>query len=174
MNIFAYLDETDKSFGITGMILSLFAMDNQSMLRAVSMDSPDSESVEFSPEFFFTSNPRMSARTTWNELMQQFQLLTAMSIGNVVCRHTIHYRRNIPADRLEGLHRTVMEEGTDACSLEADEIDTIYNKILRYQIDFYNNPRVASIASHLSAELRSRRHLSAGEIFDELHSLGLA
>ena len=173
MNLFAYLDETDKSFGLTGMTLSLFAMDNQSMIRAVSMDAPDSESVEFAPEFYFSGNPRLSARTTWNELVRQFQLLTAMSVGNVVCRHAVHYRRNIPADRLEGLHRTVVEEGTDACALESDEIDAIYNKILHYQLDFYNNPRVASIANHLSAQLRTRRRLSAGEIVDELHSLGL-
>ncbi|MCC8113135.1 MAG: hypothetical protein LUD17_00205 [Bacteroidales bacterium] len=169
--MFAYSDEEDKSFGLTGMVISLNIYDQYSMLREVSMDRPDGEGIAFTPDFYFDGNPRMSAKIAWNEMVRQYQMLTGMVLGNVMCRSMVHLRKPLAQERLDAMRRIVEEEGTQSCSLEQDEIDAIFNKTYNYLERLYSNRQVATIADRFAAVLRRRRTMTGTDVEEEIETL---
>ena len=171
-NKFAYTDEVDKSFGLAGMAISLTAWDQHMMISNITLDAPDGESsISFGPEFFFSSNPRMSARIAWNELVKQYQMFVGMVIGNIVCRKAVNRREPLTRQLSADIYSLIEDEGRDLCALEADEIDMIFNKTYSYLTDFFSDRRMASAADRFASDLRLRRSMSSHDIDDELRSL---
>lgn len=171
-NNFAYVDEDDKCYGITGMVISLNIWDKEEMLSHVSLDD-DQESISFTPDFFFNGNPRLSAKIAWNEMVKQFQLMTGLMLGNILCRMIVRKRQNATRDLLANMRALAAEEGRDSCSLDDDEIDLIFDKTYNYLSSAYSNPQVAQVARKFAQCLKDRRQMSGGEVFDQLQMLGL-
>ena len=55
-------------------------------LTSVSLDAPVDEVVEFTNEYYFNGNPRLSAKVAWNHILEHYQVSMGMMIGNVLCR----------------------------------------------------------------------------------------
>lgn len=170
-NKFRYTDEVDKSFGLAGMVLSLTAWDKHLMVSNITLDSADGSSITFGPEFFFSSNPRMSARIAWNELVKQYQMFTGMVIGNILCRKAVCKRESLTRQLASEIYSLIEDEGRDLCALEDDEIDLIFKKTYDYLSDFFSDGRMASAADRFASDLRLRRSMTAYDIDDELRSL---
>ena len=93
-----YADERDKSYGIAGMAIAVVAYDSESMLASVSMDAEPGHAVEFGSEFYFSGNPRLSAKIAWTEIIKHFRLATGLLVANAMSRHYVQHRRRLPAD----------------------------------------------------------------------------
>lgn len=168
---FVYADENDKCYGLTGMIISLNVLESDDMLREVSVDNEHGDSISFTPDFFFCSNPRYSAKIAWKEMVKQYQLLTGLVIGNVLCRYNVSRRQHPDRQTLADLRSLIASEGHDMCSFDDEEIDAIFNKTFSYLDNVFSNRQVHTLAHGFVDILKKRRTMSGSEVLEELHIL---
>lgn len=164
-----YTDEADKSLGVAGMAIALLACDSENYIAAVSIEDGE-ETIDFTPEAFFITNPRFSAKITWNRLMKEYQIYSGMLMGNVICRFVQSHRRLSP-ETIDLIHDIVREHGCSVCELESDEIDTLFNKDLAYFNRLFNHPSVFEVARDFALTLQKSRRMSAGDVFESLSRL---
>lgn len=166
-----YSGEADRSYGVAGMAIALVLWDGEPFLASVSIDKPVGSSIEFTPAFGFTGNPRLSASLAWRELFKQFELSAAMIMGNVICRSYVGSSQPLSSTMVTALREVVRNEGRDICSLEEDEADLFYNKTQRYLDRVFSHSGVSSVAHNFASVLREKRTLSSGEVFELLSVL---
>lgn len=166
---FIYADEEDKCYGLAGMAIALNVWDKHTMIRHVSLDLD--EPIAFTPDFFFTANPRFSAKLAWNEMLKEYQLLTGIVLGNVICRKVVRKRERLTNDFMREVYALVENEGREHCQLEPDEITIIFKKTSGYISDLFTDARVASLARQFASDLMERRTMSGNEIADEIDRL---
>lgn len=167
--ILKYTDELDKSLGIAGMSIALMVCDGENCISAVSVEAGES-AVEFAPEAFFACNPRFSAKIAWNQLMREFHIFSGMLLGNVMCRH-MALNKNVTQDILDIIHNLLLEQGSDNCSLDDDEIEELFNNDLRYFRRLFSHPAVSDAARDFASNLRIHRRMTAGDVFENLSRL---
>ncbi len=167
-----YKDEKDRALGLSGMAIALYACDGEHFLASVSVDSPAGEGLELTPDFALAANQNNSAKAVWNQLLRQYELSSAMLLGNVMCRSYVGMRRPVDhgADRL--LRTLVNDHGKESCQLDADETRHIYEKTFAFLDRIFVHSLVAETARQLSDKLCAQRQLSGTEIFDILSPLG--
>ena len=64
-----YRDELDKSYGVAGMALGLSVFDAADLFTAVTLDGEGPGCIQFTPEFYFAGNPRLSPRGSWQYIL---------------------------------------------------------------------------------------------------------
>ena len=171
-DVLKYADETDKSFGLAGMAISLMAWDAEEWLEAIDLDANADEAMCMSTEFYLTIAPRVGAKALWEQSLKRFQLTAAMTVANVACRQMVHKgHASMPGDADSALRSALSDEGAHLCSLEDDEVSRVYGKSLAYCGRLFTHPGVKKNAGLLAPQLRSRRPLSAAEVFDVLAPL---
>lgn len=166
-----YSDETDRTYGVAGMAIALMLWDGEPYLASVSIDRPAGSSLEFTPSFGFSGNPRLTATLAWRELIKHFEMSTAMLMGNAMCRSYVGASRPLTSAVTAALRALVRDEGREVCSLDDDEIDIIYNKTHRYLDRVFSHAGVSSVARDLAGALATRRSMSAAEVLDLLAPL---
>lgn len=167
-----YSNEDDRAYGLAGMAISLAALDAVDRISSVSLDA-EGPMVTFSHTYYYCGSPSVSPKTTWDHLINNYYLTSAMVISNVMARSLVRMGRDVPADILDAVRRQIREEGEATCSLEADEIDAIYEKTLRTSRRIFGNPRLHPAIQEFTRVISRRRTLSGTEIADELHLLQL-
>ena len=170
-NNFSYTDEDDKCYGLTGMVISLNVLEHDDMLQEITLDSENGDSITFTPDFYFYSNPRFSAKIAWNEMLKQYQTLTGLIVGNILCRYQVKRGRPITSSLRDEMRALVVEEGRDLCQLEDDEISMVFDKTLDFMENVYCNSSVHRLACALADTIKKRRTLSGHEVRDELQIL---
>lgn len=168
----AYINEDDKAYGLAGMAISLAALDAIDRVAGVSLDA-DGPMVTFSHQYYFSGSPSISPKTTWDNLLHNFYITSAMVISNVMARSMVRMGQDVPTDLLDIIHREITEEGRDTCSLEDDEIETIYDKTRAYMGRIFRNPRLHPAIDDFARTLSRRRTLSGNEVLDELRALSI-
>lgn len=166
-----YVDESDRAYGVTGMAIALTLWDGEHYLAAVSLDNPVGESIEFTPAFGFSGNPRMTASLAWREVLKQFELSAAMLMGNAMCRAYVGSSSPVSSSVASQLRAVLRAQGAEICQLDDDETDIIYNKTQRYLDRVFTHTAVASVAHDFAAALMARRRLSSGDVFDLLSEI---
>lgn len=169
-NIVTYIDEQDRSYGLTGMAISLAVLDNGEKISDIDIDRIP-ESINFSHEFFFTGNPRCSAKAVWNELTQNFHLSLAMAMGNLLSRKMVNSDANVKKEEEDYLKSIAIEEGHELCGLEADEVDRLWHKDFDYLSQVFRHPAIRSVVNEMASEMRRRRVLTRQEITELLSAL---
>lgn len=167
-----YLNEDDKAYGLAGMAISLAALDAIDRVAAVSLDA-EGPMVTFSHQYYFSGSPSVSPKVTWDTLLHNFYITSAMVISNVMARSIVRLGQEVPADLLDTIHKEITEEGRDTCSLDDDEIDTLYDKTRSYMGRIFRNPRLHPAIDDFARTLSRRRSLSGSEIIDELRALSI-
>lgn len=167
-----YLDEDDRAYGLAGMAISAAALDAIDRIAKISLDDEDTM-ISFSNNYLFTGSPSVSPKSTWNNLIHNFYITSAMVLANVMARSMVHLGTEVPDDIMERIRKEMEEEGSDTCSLEADEIDTLYRKTLTGMHRIFSNRRLYPAIEDFVHTLSRRRTLSGMEIYDELRSLRL-
>lgn len=167
-----YLNEDDKAYGLAGMAISLAALDAIDRVAAVSLDA-EGPMVTFSHQYYFSGSPSVSPKVTWDTLLHNFYITSAMVISNVMARSIVRLGQEVPADLLDTIHKEIAEEGRDTCSLDDDEIDTLYDKTRSYMGRIFRNPRLHPAIDDFARTLSRRRSLSGSEIIDELRALSI-
>lgn len=167
-----YLNEDDRAYGLAGMVISLASLNAIDRVAGISIDA-DGPMVEFSHEYFFPGSPTISPKATWDNLVQNFHITTAMVISNVLARSVVRLKEETPASLLNQIFEEVEKEGRDTCALEEDEIENLYNNALARSRRLFHNPRLHPAIDEFARLISRRRTLSGMEIRDELHLLQL-
>jgi len=167
-----YADETDKSYGLAGMAISLVAWDAEEWLDAINLDAQADEAMRMSTEFYMTIAPRVGAKALWEQSLNRFRLTAAMVVANVACRE-MAYRghSSLPNEADSALRHALSDEGAEMCSLDQDEVSSVYGKSLAYCGRLFTHQGVKQLAGTLADELRKRRSLTAAEVFELLAPL---
>ena len=168
----AYTNEDDKAYGLAGMAISLAALDAIDRVASVTLDT-NGPMVTFSHQYYFSGSPSISPKTTWDNLLHNFYITSAMVLSNVMARSMVRLKEDVPAELLKQIHDEMVEEGRETCSLEEDEIDTLYDKTRTYMGRIFRNPRLHPAINDFAHLLSRRRSLSGSEILDELRALSL-
>lgn len=168
----AYLNEDDRAYGLAGMAIALAALDAIDRVADVSLDA-DGPMVSFSHEYYFCGSPSISPKASWNNLLHNFYITSAMAISNLMARSYVRMHQDIPSALLAELRGEMVREGEDTCSLDEDEIDRIYNRSFTGMRRIFANPRLHPAIDEFADTISRRRHLSGTEIYDELRILRL-
>lgn len=171
-----YSDRKDKSFGLAGMAISLYIYDGEEYISSVCLDSSDDdnefyESIEFTPEYYFTGNPRLSAKSVWNHIVKQFEMTSAMVISNVMCRAKVNRGEDIDRDMRDLLLSVISREGSETCSLDRDEIEAIFVKNYNYLDRVFSHRGVMNVARNFAETLERQPSLSRNEVMILLSDL---
>lgn len=166
-----YTDDTDRTFGVAGMAIALVLWDGEPMLASINIDNPAGSSIQFSPAFGFAGNPRITASLAWRELLKQYELSTAMILGNAMCRSYVGLSRPVTSATTAALRAIIRDEGREVCQLDDDEIEMVYNKTYRYLDRVFSHAGVAHVARDFAGRLASRRSMTASEVFEALSAL---
>lgn len=165
-----YINEDDRAYGLAGMAISLAALDAIDKVAAVSLDA-DGPMVSFSHDFYFSGNPSISPKTTWNTLLRNFYITSAMVVSNVMARSMVRLGEEVPEGILREIREEIGIEGRNSCSLEDDEIEQLYRKTTTYMRRIFANSRLRPAIGDFARTLSRRRTLSGTEIEDELRIL---
>lgn len=167
-----YLNEDDRAYGLAGMAISLAALDAIDRVAEISLDT-DGPMVSFSHAYYFSGSPSISPKATWDNLVHNFHITSAMVISNLMARSVVRLKEEVPAPLLSEVKKRMLDEGRDTCSLEDDEVEALFNKTLSYSRRIFANPRLHPAVDEFARILSRRRVLSGTEIADELHMLQL-
>lgn len=167
-----YKDADDRCYGVTGMAISIVALDAEQLLDSLTVEDGE-ESVTFAPEYYFSGNPRYSARLAWNQILQHFSLTTAMAIGNLMCRRYVRHGEAITPTLARLLKESVADDGRDACSLDDDEIDSLFTRNFNYLHRLFTHSGVQAVARDFAHTLSERRTLSRADVIEELRALSM-
>lgn len=168
----AYLNEDDRAYGLAGMAISLAALDAIDRVAEVSLDAAG-PMVSFSHEYYFCGSPSISPKATWNNLVHNFYITSSMAVSNVMARSMVRLGVDTPAELLEAIHGEMQAEGSETCSLEPEEIDSLYNRTTTSMRRIFANRRLHSAIDQFARTLSRRRTMSGWEIYDELRALRL-
>lgn len=165
-----YLNEDDRAYGLAGMAISLAAFDAIDRVASVSLDS-EGPMVNFTHAYYFTGSPYMSPKRSWEIMVGNFNLTTAMVISNVMARTLVRAGHDIPDEILRDIFNEVEIEGKESLDLEHDEISALFRKNLSYARRIFGNRRLHPAIGDLARVISLRRTLSGTEIQDELELL---
>jgi len=171
-NLLKYADERDKSYGVAGMAIAVVAYDSEDMLASVSMDAEPGRSIEFGSEFFFSGNPRLSAKIAWTEILKHFRLATGLLVANSMSRNYVQHRRRLSADTVAALREAVHNCGAaEELQLETDEIDAVFDRNMEFFDRLFQMSAVHEATHSLASDLVSKRSFTAAEVIDRLSSM---
>ena len=166
-----YKNEDDRCYGLAGMTITLAALDAIDRVVAISLD--DDFMVDFINEYYFEGSPTVSAKTSWNHILENFHITSAMMISNLMSRRLIYEKKEIDREMIDLLYETIAEEGKLSCSLEEDEIRELFEKMLSYSRRIFANRRIYPMVDKFVKTINERRTLSGSEVREELHILQL-
>lgn len=162
-----YVSEDDKCYGLSGMAVALSFYNNEEKILEINIDrNPDP--ICFTPDFYFSGNPRYSAKAVWDGMAQSFHLAVAMALGNIFSRRLIESEKGISRNEEKSLRDLAVREGYEVCGFEPDEIDAIWDKDYAYMRRIFMHPVVRSATRELAEELKKRRVLSRHELLEFL------
>lgn len=169
----SYRDEKDKCYGATGMAMGVVILDGEDMLAAVNLDEDPSATLEFVADYYFSGNPRVSAKAAWNKILHNFNLSMGVSLANVLCRSLVLDNRDIERDTVDQLRQLMIAEGRDTCSLDDDEINHIFDKNYNYLYRVFSHRGVQSVAHDFADTLMRVRRLTRAEVIEQLRALNM-
>jgi len=167
---FTYADETDKSYGIAGMVISLNIAEADDALDYVSLDNDGESSFRLSQAYTSVMPQGASVSDTWHRMVSRYKLLMSLVLANVFCRRCVYRREAIDRPLISDVLALVSDEGHSYCSLDDDEIDHLYRRTANDMAQVFSNPKVHDIARRYARALMQRRHLSGSEAFELLQS----
>lgn len=167
---FGYRNEDDKAYGLAGMIITLSSLDALGLVHSVSLDA-EGPMVQFSDEYYHVLSPSLSPKVVWKAMERNFYITSAMVVGNVMARSVVRDGTPVCDSLLSDVRATMESEGSESLSLESDEIDALYQHLMRRNIQLFHNPRLKPKVEQLSRRLSLLRRLSAADIVSELERL---
>lgn len=168
-----YRNDKDRCYGAAGMAIGLVVYDGEEMLQQISVDREADEMVALSQSFYFSGNPTLSAKTAWNMMLRNFNLLSAMTIANVMCRCQVLDGKGVDDERRRQLHDVISAEAAETCSLENDEAERLFDKNYNYLNRIFSHRGVQGIAHDLAGRLEEHRTMSGSEIIEALRALAM-
>ena len=167
---FAYRNEDDKAYGLAGMAISIASLDALDRITEIDLEA-DGPMITFSNHYYYSTSPSVSPKAVWNNLLRNLHLTTALVMGNVMARSVV--RMGMPPIPVvfDEIKNIVREEGREICSLDEEEADILFDKVLRHSLRLFNNPRLHPAVTELARVISRRRRLGVLELAEELELL---
>ncbi len=167
-----YSNEDDRAYGLAGMTISLAALNAIDRVSSVTIDT-DGPMISFSHQYYYSGSPSVSPKSTWDHLINNFYLTSAMVVSNVLARSIVRLGREVPDEIIGRIRSEIEAEGEETCSLEKDEIDALFDKMMLMSRRIFCNPRIHPAIQEFARVISRKRTLSGMELADELHLLQL-
>lgn len=168
--MFPYSNEDDRAYGLAGMAISLASLDALDRINEIFLDA-EGPMVRFSHEYYFMLSPSVSPKAVWNNLLSNLQLTTSLVLGNVMARTLVRLGEEADPEIFDQVRLMVREEGREVCSLEEEEADTIFDKMMRHSLRLFHNPRLHPAVKELAGVISRKRRLSVIDLAEQLELL---
>ena len=168
-----YIDDEDRCYGLTGMAMGIVIWDCEELLAAINLDADPDEMMEFTPQFYFAGNPKISARIAWNQILEHYRLSMGLMMANVLCRNYVHSNKQVESDTITLMRKYLLDEGRETCSLDEDEVNALFNKQFSYLERLFNHPGVRQVANDFARDLSHRRRMTVSEVIEGFRPLAL-
>lgn len=165
-----YQNDNDRAYGLAGMAISMASLDALDRINGIFLDA-EGPMIEFAGAYYYPSSPAVSAKAVWNHLLSNFHLTTSVVVANIMARTIVLGGRMPSAQDLEEVREVVRQEGRDTCSLDEEESDVLFDKVLRHNLSLFENPRLHPVVSQLAEVITRRRRLSVFDLEEELELL---
>lgn len=160
-----YKDEEDRAYGLSGMVVSMYLLDNERYIDSVSLDAEPDMGMQFTADFFHQPNPNLSPKAVWNDSLSRFNLLNSLLLSNLMSRALVRHNENITRELYQLLMNMLIDEGHDLCSLDEDEIKELYNKNFSYYHEVFSNDTVNRTVRGIADMLRRERILDSEALY---------
>lgn len=167
---FAYQNEDDRAYGLAGMAISIASLDALDRITEIHLDA-EGPMINFTSDYYFSSSPSISPKVVWNNLLRNFHLTTAIVLGNVMARTLVRLGQEVDEEVVERVRDLVREEGEDICSLDVEEADILFDRVLRHTRRLFYNPRLHPAVTELSRLISRKRRMSVLELAEALELL---
>lgn len=171
--VMKYRDELDKCYGVAGMALGLSVLDADDLFTAITLDGDGPESIQFTPEFFFAGNPRLSPRGAWQYILGHYRITVGLAVANALCRRMVLDNDKVDERLRDHLFDIACADGRDYCQLERDEVEPIFDETFNSMMQLFSDSRVRRAMDTFADALRQRRTLSHIDVNDILQQLNL-
>ena len=171
--IMKYRDELDKSYGVAGMALGLSVFDAEDLFTAVTIDAEGPECIQFTPEFFFAGNPRLSPRGAWKYILGHYRISVGLAVANALCRRMVLDNDKVDDKLRDQLFNAAYDDGRDYCQLERDEVEPIFDEAFENLTRLFADSRVRKAMDAFADALQQRRTLSHIDVNDILQQLNI-
>ena len=168
-----YRDELDKSYGVAGMALGLSVFDADDLFTGVTLDADGPGCIQFTPEFFFAGNPRLSPRGAWQYIVGHYRITVGLAVANALCRRMVLDNDSVDDQLRDDLFNAAWEDGRDFCQLERDEVEPIFDEVFDSMKQLFSNSQVRKAMDTFADALQQRRTLSHIDVIDILQQLNL-
>ncbi len=166
-----YRNLDDKCYGVTGMALSMVVLNAEDMFTHITIEEEGLKGIGFIEDFYYSGNPAVSAKSTWNIVVEHYKIAIAVVLANAMCRKMVRERSELDAKTRNKLLKALIQEGVSHCQLEEDEITTLFNKTYNYLGQLFTNYQVRSLLTQFAKELKTRQRMSQHEVMDIFQSL---
>ncbi len=171
--IMKYRDELDKSYGAAGMALGLSVFDASDLFTAVTLDGDGPGCIQFTPEFFFAGNPRLSPRGAWQYILGHYRISVGLAVANALCRRMVLDNERVDDQLRDELFNAAYDDGRNYCQLERDEVEPIFDEAFNNMKRLFADSRVRKAMDYFADALQQRRTLSHIDVTDILQQLDL-
>ena len=171
--VMKYRDELDKSYGVAGMALGLSVLDADSLFTAITIDGDGPGCIQFTPEFFFAGNPRLSPRGAWQYILSHYRISVGLAVANALCRRMVLDNARVDNLLRDELFNAAFEDGKDFCQLDRDEVEPIFDEAFENMTRIFTDSRVRKAMDTFADALRQRRTLSHIDVADILQQTNL-
>ena len=171
--IMKYRDELDKSYGAAGMVLGLSVFDASDLFTAVTLDGDGPGCIQFTPEFFFAGNPRLSPRGAWQYILGHYRISVGLAVANALCRRMVLDNEKVDDKLRNELFNAAYDDGRNYCQLERDEVEPIFDEAFDNMKRLFADSRVRRAMDTFADTLKQRRTLSHIDVNDILQQLDL-
>ena len=168
-----YRDELDKSYGVAGMALGLTVFDADDLFTAVTLDADGPGCIQFTPEFYFAGNPRLSPRGSWQYILGHYRISVGLAVANALCRRMVLDNEKVDDKLRDQLFNAAYDDGRDYCQLERDEVEPIFDDAFDHLKRLFSDSRVRKAMDVFADALQRRRTLSHIDVNDILQQLDL-
>ena len=168
-----YRDELDKSYGVAGMALGLSVFEADDLFTSVTLDAVGPGCIQFTPEFFFAGNPRLSARGSWKYILGHYRITVGLAVANALCRRMVLDNEPVDSKLRDDLFNAAYEDGREYCQLEQDEVEPIFDEAFDNLSRLFSDSRVRKAMDSFADALQQRRTLSHIDVNDILQQLNL-
>lgn len=168
-----YRDELDRSYGAAGMALGLSVFDADNLFTAISLDADGPGCIQFTPEFFFAGNPRLSPRGAWKYILGHYRISVGLAVANVLCRRMVLDNEKVDQQLRDQLFNAACDDGREYCQLERDEVEPIFDEAFDNMMRLFADSRVRKAMDTFSDALQRRRTLSHIDVADILQQMNL-
>ncbi|MFI3239034.1 MAG: hypothetical protein R3Y22_00350 [Bacteroidales bacterium] len=166
-----YRNLDDKCYGVTGMALSMVVLNAEDMFTHITIEEEGLKGIGFIEDFYYSGNPSVSAKSTWNIVVEHYKIAIAVVLANVMCRKMVRERVELDAKTRNKLLKALIAEGESQCQLEEDEITTLFNKTYNYLGQLFANYQVRGLLTQFAKELKTRKKMSQREVMDIFQAL---